>query len=221
MFKGLLARFQAADTSGAWPKARIVDQLRRQYESVDLLGEDQGFVLYGISDRGVNFIVALVEAQAGAVNEIGFLARFVGFSVDAASVEYINRNLHLSVAGIEEEGDLYLLAGVEAAGAYDDGMFQLILEAWKRDMLLVLHTLSGKASFAAAFPAARSGLARKFAVNRAPLTEEGAAPDLLKAYFGDVPVKSVCGECGGRGRRGVIARRCDACDGAGFTGARP
>ena len=204
----------------SWPQARVVEALKRRYDSVESIGEDDGFVLYAVGDRGINFVVALITAMKSEVVEIGFLARFVGFPADRAAVERINRNLHVSVAGLEADGDLYLLAGIEAAGAFDEGTFLLILEAWGRDLMLVLNVLGGGASLAAAFPIARSETARRHATNIAPEAEEGVMPDLLKAYLGDRASMSVCGECGGRGRRGLIARTCEACGGSGFVKTR-
>lgn len=216
-FKGFGAA-GAASLSASWPQQRIVDAFRRRYDRVEAVGEDDGFVIFAITDRGINFVIVLVTAATAEVVEIGFLARFVGFAVDHSAVEHINRNLHLSVAGLEDNGDLYLLAGIEAAGAFDEGAFLLVLEAWRRDLLVVLHALSGGVSLAAAFPAARSQAAWSFAANRAGAP---AAPqDLLKAFVGDGASAKVCGECGGRGRRGLVARRCAACDGSGFVKTR-
>lgn len=204
--------------AGGWPQGRIVDSLTRQFDKVEAIGEDDGFVVFGVSDRGVNFVVALVTAGRNVVTELGFLARFVGFSVSPAQVEQVNRNLHLSVVGLEENGDLYLLAGLEAFGTFDEGAFSLILEAWRRDLMVVLHALSGGASLMAAFPVARLEAARRFAANAAPREGERRTSDLLKAYLG--APKTFCDGCGGRGKRGLIARRCPDCEGTGFTPRR-
>lgn len=206
--------------AGSWPQKRVVEVLNRQFDQVEPIGEDDGFVLYAIADRGVNFVVALIMAAKNEVVEIGFLARFVGFSVDQRAVDHLNGNLHISVVGLEDDGDLYLLAGIEAAGSFDEATFVLILEAWRRDVMLVLHALSGGGSLAAAFPAARLEAARRFAANRAPEAGAGGAGDLLRTYLGDNIRMSTCGECGGRGRRGLISRTCGACDGSGFVKAR-
>ena len=211
----------ADQASGMWPLGQIVSALSRQFETVEPIGEDDGFVVYGVSDRGINFIVALVTESRNKVTEIGFLARFVGFSITELAVEQMNRNLHISVAGLEEGNDLYLLAGINAVGAFSEEMFGLILEAWRRDLMMVLHFLSGRPSLAAAFPAARFDEARRFATNAAPTSGgDGAAPDILKAYLDGKTTKVLCGECGGRGKRGFIARTCDCCDGTGFVTSR-
>lgn len=221
MIGKIFSKYAASNAGAAnsWPQQRVVDTLKRQFDKVEPIGEDDGFVLYSIADNGVNFVVALITEAASEVAEIGFLARFVGFSVDHGTVDHINRNLHLSVAGLEDNGDLYLLAGIEAVGSYDEGTFLLILEAWRRDLMLVLHSLSGESSLAAAFPGARSETAWRFATNRAPQSE-GDVRNLLKSYLGDKPAMAACDECGGRGRRGLVSRTCSACEGTGFVRAR-
>lgn len=227
MFGSIFRKFAPEDkdlaAEGQWPVAGIEAALKKQFESVDHLGEDDGFSVYGVSDRGVNFIVALIAPVEGRVAELAFLARFSGFPVDDGMVASINRNLHLSVAGMEE-GDLYLLAGVQAAGVFREDTFLLLLEAWRRDLMIVLHALSGEPSILHAFPAARLERARQFATNAAPEAYEGEpvkAPDLLKAYLGSGPSLAVCEECGGRGKRGFVARTCEDCLGSGFVTQRP
>ena len=215
---------KAQMASGVWSKAAIVSVLEARYENVGHLGDDDGFSLYGINDNGLNFIVAMVEVHGAPdqVTEVGFLTRFVGFSLDQSAVEFINRNLHISVAGIEG-GDLFLVGGVQAAGNFDPTAFSMVLEAWKRDVMVTLHAISGGASISAAFPAARLEKARSFAVNYAPKemgpdsAGNGEGHDLLKSYFGDKPRQSLCGTCEGRGKRGLIARVCHDCDGVGFV----
>lgn len=187
-----------------------------------MIGEEQGFALYGVSDHGVNFVVALAQGpgSAGGVAEIGFLARFVGFDANESLVEDINRNLHLSIASLEADGEIYLLAGIEAVGAFDEGQFMLVLEAWKRDLMIVLHGLSRQASLAGAFKFAASEPARGFAANHAPQAGSGSHSDILKSFLATRSAKTLCDACGGRGRRGLIARTCENCAGAGFVSER-
>lgn len=217
MIDRLFRTYASTTGAGPWPQAGVVAALKKQFETVDHLGDEEGFSLYGVSDRGVNFVVALMRPAADRVSEIAFLARFVGFPIDSGVVESMNRNLHLSVASIEDGGDLYVLAGVEAAGAFSEATFTQLLVAWRRDLMIVLNALSGRASVAAAFPAARLETARRFAANMAPATDGAQTPDLLKAYLAAGPSLAVCGECGGRGKRGLVARLCAACSGSGFA----
>ena len=133
----------------------------------------------------------------------------------------MNRNLHISVASIEANGDLFLMAGIEAAGSFDPGRFQLLLEGWRRDLMLTLARISeGAPSMAAAFPAARLEAAREFAVNAAPAPVEGRPVDMLASFLGAKATRAICADCGGRGKRGFIARLCGACEGTGFVNAR-
>ncbi len=215
MFK----KFSGGGDDGSWPLAKIVAGLKSKYGDVDPLGEDGPLKVYGIQDNGVNFVVALMQSapSSGKVVELGFLARFVGFPVTAQTLEGLNRNLHISVAALEGE-DLFLMAGMEVTGGYDDGQFALMLEAWRRDLMVTLHGLSGDhASMADAFPVAKMAAARKFATNNAPNQETEKPFDMLSAFLGSHSSKQVCDECGGRGKRGFIARSCMECDGTGFV----
>jgi hypothetical protein len=196
-----------------WPKGKVVAALRSRYPAIEDLGEEEGFRLYGVSDGEVRFVVALIliDGNAERVAEIGFLARFSGFALSNAQLDAVNRNLHISVATFHSDGDLYLLGGVAAAGDFNDGTFGLILQAWKRDVLIVLHGISS-ASFVEAFPVARSDAALRFATNRA--TGDPAA--LFQSFAGAARL-AVCNDCNGRGRTGFIASACLACSGAGFV----
>lgn len=219
MFK----KFKGGDDHGSWPAAKIVAALKSQYKGAELLGEDGPIKVYGVEDNGVNFVVALLHSapDSGKVVELGFLARFVGFPVDVQIVETINRNLHVSVASLEG-ADLFLMAGVQVSGDYDQNQFMLLLEAWRRDLTMTLHGLSGSQStMSAAFPAARLEAARKFATNTAPEPAGDETFDVLSSFLGaKAAAKTVCGECGGRGKRGLIARHCDDCEGTGFVSGR-
>ncbi|MFQ5562224.1 MAG: hypothetical protein ACE5FO_01520 [Parvularculaceae bacterium] len=219
-----------------WPLAQVLDSLKRHYGGLEHLGDEGGISLYGVNDNGVNFVVALVQPDGanGKVVEIGFLASFVGFAVDQQAVDMLNRNLHISMVGVEG-GALILLAGLQVAGPFDDGKFSVLLEAWRRDLAMVLYTLSGQASLTEAFPAARFEAARRFAANTAPIDEAGAdeggqevsgadpgaatarAGEMFTAFLGAGAAKALCEACGGRGRRGFISRTCEDCDGSGFV----
>lgn len=206
----------------AWPLSKIVSALEAVYDKADEIGEDGPLRVYGVEDHGVNFVVAMMQTGPGTgmVTELGFLARFIGFPVDAGVIQGVNRNLHISVASMEGP-DLFLMAGVQVTGAYDRGQFSLILEAWRRDLMVTLHGISGgDHAFADLFPAAKMEAAMRFASNTAP-NADGAAPvDMLKRFLGSEDAsKQFCDACGGRGKRGLIARTCNDCDGTGFAGA--
>ncbi|WP_411820489.1 hypothetical protein ABFZ85_03865 [Hyphococcus formosus] len=217
----MFTRFSGGE-SGGWPLSKVVGVLEDQFGALDLLGEDGPLKVYGIQENGVNFVVALMQSEAGSglVEEYGFLARFVGFSVTEQLLDSLNRNLHVSMVAIEA-GDLFLMASMRASGKFDPGQFKVHLESWRRDLMMTLYELSDAyPSMAVAFPAAKLESARDFAVNVAPAPTEDRPVDLLASYLGARSKKAICLECNGRGKRGFIASTCRNCDGTGLTNAR-
>lgn len=224
MFK--LFSGEAADET-SWPMREVVAALKNRFSDVDSLGEDGPLKVYGVTDNGINFVVALMQTGPGSqqVAELGFLARFSDFPNTAQAIDRINQNLHISVATIENN-DLFLMAGMQVVGAFNETQFNLIIEQWRRDLAVCIHGLQGEsASLTAAFPAAKLDAARQFATNRAPV--DGAAGDgigdidMLSTFMGaERANQTICDECGGRGKRGLIARLCQACDGEGFVDGR-
>ena len=226
MFR-LFAR-DAEEAEANWPVSSVVGTLQSHYPASELLGEDGALKVYGVQDNGVNFVVALMQSAPGSgkVIEIGFLARFVGFQITLRGIESLNGNLHISVASMEGN-DLFLMAGLQVTGPYDAGQFALLLNAWRRDLAMALHTLSGDgASLAEAFPAAKLAVARDFAVNAAPVAapgEEGEPPgpgagEMLSRFLaGRAETQETCSESDDSGKRGLIARLFPGGDGAGFV----
>ncbi|MDZ7627925.1 MAG: hypothetical protein U5J99_05880 [Parvularculaceae bacterium] len=213
MFKALFSSAKSALAKVFWPRAKIVSALQSRYTALDDLGEEDGLRLYGVTDGEIRFVVALIllDGAADRVVEVGFLARFSGFTLSNAQLETVNRNLHISVATFHNDGDLYIIGGVAAAGEYSDGAFALILEAWKRDLLVVLHGITS-ASFVDAMPASRSETARRYALN-----EAARDPTKMLSAFAGAQRLSLCPACGGRGFTGLIARACDPCAGTGLA----
>ncbi len=222
---GMFSKFTGRSFSGgkpsdeAWPLAKVMSALEGHFGALEVLGEDGPLKVFGVEDNGVNFVIALMQTgpDSGKVAELGFLARFVGFPVDLPLIESINRNLHISMASLEGN-DLFLMAGLAVTGAFDAGQFKLIMEQWRRDLMMTLHGLSGEgASLAAAFPVARMEAARSFATNAAPAPIDDRPVDMLASFLGANAKKAICTDCGGRGKRGFIARMCGECDGSGFV----
>lgn len=203
---------------GVWPKAKLLATLKRRYEAVEEIGEESGFLIYAVTDGDIRFavVMATVDGAADRISEVGFLARFSGYNFSPAQLDSVNRNLHISIASYHSDGDLYLIGGVSAAGDYNEGTFLLILEAWKRDLLVILQATSLAQSLADAHPAVRLQAVRRLAPNRAG--EEGAPRDLFAAYAGGRAL-SLCADCGGRGKTGFFAKVCGPCGGSGFVAA--
>ncbi len=222
----MFQKFKGPSLAGGeavWPVSKVVSALESQFGAMNSLGEEGPLSVYGVQQNGVNFVVALMQTAPGSgkLAELGFLARFVGFDLDPMQVETINRNLHVSVASIENDGDLFLMAGMQPSGSFDQGQFMLVIEAWRRDLMVTLAGLSSdQGSMAAAFPAARLEAARNFAVNVAPAPADNKPIDMLASFLGAKNNREICGDCSGRGKRGFIARMCGACDGSGFVNAR-
>lgn len=199
-----------------WPRDKVIPVLKSRYQSLDDLGQEENIQLYGVTDGEVRFVIALilVDGRTDKVAEIGFLSRFSGFTLSNSQLDSVNRNLHISVATFHNDGDLYLIGGVAAAGEFSEGTFNLVLEAWKRDLLVVLHGISAS-SFVDAVPAGRSEIARRFALNRA-----SEAPERLFHSLTSADRHALCIDCRGRGRTGFFSRQCGSCDGSGFVAHR-
>lgn len=213
----------SAGAESLWPRKKVVAALKKRYAAVDDLGEESGYAVFGVTDGEIRFAVVMAYSDGAKdkVSEVGFLARFSGFNLSQSQLDGVNRNLHISVATFHTDGDLYLIGGVTASGSFDEGTFTLILEAWKRDLLVIIQSMSLSHSLADAFPSARLQTALKFAVNRAG--EGAAAPgDDLFARFASASDRRMetCASCGGRGKTGFIARSCSSCDGTGFIHGR-
>lgn len=224
MFK--LFSGEAADEK-SWPMREVVAALKNRFSDVDSLGEDGPLKVYGVTDNGINFVVALMQTGPGSqqVAELGFLARLdgplVAQNATVENVAAINRNLHISVASMEG-ADLFLMAGMQVVGTFDEGQFNLILEQWRRDLVVCIHGIHGEAaSLVDAFPAAKLEAARNFATNTLSPCDGQGDIDVLATFMGAARAnQAVCDECGGRGKRGLIARMCEACDGEGFVDGR-
>lgn len=206
---------------GVWPKSKVIAALKKRYSIVDDLGEESGFAIFGVTDGEIRFavVMALVEGAKDQISEVGFLARFSGFNLSQSQLDGVNRNLHISVAAFHADGDLYLIGGVTASGAYSEGTFLLILEAWKRDLLVMIQSMSLSHTLADAHPAARLQTALRFAANQAPEEPEPGAALFATYAGGAVRSLALCGRCGGRGKTGFIACNCEDCAGSGFVKA--
>jgi len=72
-------------------------------------------------------------------------------------------------------------------------------------------------SLAEVFPGIRVKKVMDFATNQLTNnTESGQSHDLLTRFMGGESKMTVCSECNGRGKRGLIAKFCSSCSGAGY-----
>ena len=219
----MLKMFSGGGDDPSWPLSKVVSALKNQYGAADALGEDGPLKVYGVQESGINFVVALMQSAPGSgkVVELGFLARFVGFPTDQHTIEGLNRNLQISAVSLEG-ADLFLMAGLQVTGSFNQKHFGMILDAWRGDLMVTVQGLTGDqwSMPEAAFPATKLAAARDFATNRAPAPEgaDAHSVDMLSSFLGAKSAAHVfCGECNGRGKRGLIARHCDDCDGTGFV----
>ena len=214
--------FSGGGDDGSWPLAKVVSAVKSQYGGADVLGEDGPIKVYGAQDNGVNFVVVLMQSAPGSgrVVELGLLARFIGFPVDMRLVEGLNVDLRTSIAAMEG-ADIYLMAGLEVTGAFDQRQLVKFLQAWREDLMVTVQRLtSEQASVSAAFPLAKMGAAREFAANLAPAPMGDRNVDTVTSFLGTKAAAHVfCDTCNGRGKRGLLARECVDCDGAGFIGS--
>jgi hypothetical protein len=202
-----------------WPKSKLVAALKKRYRALDDLGEEHGLSLYGASEGDVKFVIALIPANGkpDAIAEVGFLARFVRANLNDSQIDIVNRNLHISIITYHSDGDLYLIGGIAASGDFNEGAFSLVLEAWKRDLTVALYGIShASSSLVDLAPAAGVERARRYAANRVPETDGGAA-ELFRSLAGASRSLTVCGACDGRGKLGFMAHPCSPCGGSGFV----
>lgn len=219
---GLFKSGTAAQAASLWSRKGVIAALKKRYGAIEDLGEENGFAVYGVNEGEIRFavVLALVEGASDKVAEVGFLARFSGFNLTAAQLDSVNRNLHISIATFHTDGDLYLIGGIAAAGAFSESTFLLVLEAWKRDLLVIIQSMSLSHSLAATHAVARLETAARFATNRLPEGEISQG-DLFADFAGGALRRlSTCGGCAGRGKTGFIAKPCEECEGSGFVAAR-
>jgi len=149
-------RLDKTAAGAGWPVEEVAAALRARFADLEHLGDEAGYRLYGVEDRGVRFAVVLVLAGGAGdeVGEVGFLARFTGYQLTDAGLAAINRNLHLSVASYDPSGDIFVIGGVQAGGPFNAAAFSLVIDSWRRDLAIALQGLDGGA-IVEAFPAAQ------------------------------------------------------------------
>ena len=213
----LSARLSGGQSATLWPRDRVEAAILKRYGSVEGPHLRDEYVLYGVIEGQVAFVIVLhhPDGRAKDIDQLIFYTRFEGVPIDEGTAAAINRNLHIAAAQARD-GVLEIFAGVEPSGPYDDRALAGYFDSWKRDLAVAVGVLTGGAQFGAEFGLDRDANVAKFATNR--IGEDGrAARELFRSFFGGAVERRVCGACSGRGRIGFIARRCEDCDGAGFT----
>lgn len=219
-FFGMRAERSAAAAGGLWPRDRIEAAIIKRYGGVQGPHLRDDYVLYGVLEGAVAFVIVLHHPQGRArdIDQVIFYTRFEGAPIDEATAASINRNLHLAAARASD-GALEMFAGIEPSGPYDERALMAYFDSWKRDLGVAIGILTGQSSFAAAFGLDRDREASRLAANALGGDGGGGreARDYLKSLFGPGVERRICGACSGRGRIGLLARRCADCDGAGLV----
>jgi hypothetical protein len=203
-----------SSSKGAWPVKDVMRVLEKEFASLERVGEEPGFSVFQANERGVNFALAMAHPNGAntAISELFLLAGFSGYPIDDQQLETVNRALHLSVAQFEH-GDLYIMARIPAQGAFNRSKFTMLLEAWRRDLAVLIQFLTQPVSLSAALSQTQFAMAQRAAMN----TAAGAGDESLsKRFMGGAP-SQLCMACAGRGKVGFAARDCQDCAGRGLV----
>jgi hypothetical protein len=219
MFKRLFGGTSASQSHGLWPRDRIEAYIMKRFREVRGPHLRDEYVLYGVQDGAVAFVVILHHPvhHDNGVDQLLFYTRFEDYAVDDAGASAMNRNLHISVVQLRD-GALDMFAGLEPHGPYNEAALQSAFDSWKRDLTMVVSMLTGRTSFPAALGLDKDARIRELAVNARRTGDD--APDLFASLVGRDVRRAACGACGGRGKVGLIARSCDDCAGTGLVAER-
>ena len=217
---------------GVWPLQEAVAVMRRRYDLIEDLEAADGHHFFGVNDSGVNFVIVfkLVDGSshggAGYFSEVYFLASFGGFEITDSALEATNRNLHFCNLSFIPSGEILLVGGAHASGGYSDAVFGMLLDAWRRDLMVTMQALTG-ASAATTFAEKALERTKKFMSNEVPAmpkVAEGAPAEAVDPRERFRPfltsaggAKAICEACGGRGKTGFVTRTCTDCSGTGLT----
>ncbi|MEM6413438.1 MAG: hypothetical protein AAF720_02140 [Pseudomonadota bacterium] len=172
----------------SWPKKAVISALKERYGTIEELSEETGYSVLGIVENDIRFAVILVKRQvlnkkSDEIIEVGFVARFEGFSMSEADISAVNGNLHISVMAQDAGGDLFLVGGVLATNEFNNGAFQLVLEAWRRDLAIAIQGVT-QDSFFGSHPALLNDVALNFAINRRQRGDNVAPEEMLSRFLG-------------------------------------
>lgn len=172
-------RNRSADRGGDdqfWPKSDIVAALRNRFGAVDHLADDDEFSFYSVEDRDLYYVVALVATAPNAetIAEIGFIARFPDIELTDNAIQTINAQLHISLVVRDDDNAILIFGGVQASGRFSEASFNLYVDAWRRDLMVLLQSVLG-VSVAQAHPAVRHAAVRRSCENRLVAAHQVAA----------------------------------------------
>lgn len=217
-----------------WPLERIEAALAAEYTNVTRQEAGSGggpLVWLSCEHRNLQFLIGVLQKAPGSghVIELGFFAIFQGVPFSAQQIDMLNGSLNIAVISREADDNLYLMAGLSVTGSFDEAGFKSLLTTWNRDIVVAIHHLSQQtSSLADAFLISEADAAVKsFALNKVDVDQQpegattGSGTDFFARFLdGGTPTEALCIECDGRGKRGVFARQCPSCDGAGVTVVR-
>ena len=221
----------AAGGEPHWPLARIEAGLTAEYGRVERppsQASDGPVAWFACEHRNLRFLVGAMQKTPGSghVVELGFFSVFQGLDFTQAQIDALNGALNIAVVSREPDNNIYLMAGLTVTGPFTDTTFSAVLQTWNRDMVVAIHHMSPQhASLAQAFLIREAGEAFNFAVNQVPTpdatnpaADATASSDLFSRFISAAPTPEIlCTECNGRGKRGLLARICDICNGAGMV----
>ncbi len=158
---------------GYWPLSSMLRVLERNYDQVEMIDvpdNDRDFQYYRVAIKGLQFLVLMGHAPDNheQVLEFAFVGYFSGFGMTKSGEEALNRNLHISVAEVDEEQNLTLLTVLEARGSFNEDRFTQILDAWYRDIVMTLKMMSRDANFAETLSTQALTLLHDKLVNQGP-----------------------------------------------------
>lgn len=203
----------AAKRPATWPAVGIVSVVKRHFHGeVDYLGEIEDFSVYGVHDKGLNFILALyhIPRKQALVTEIALLASFADYAFDQAIVSTINPHLHLAEAVVDGK-ELYLAAKIAPRGRFRSGPFSVMIDTWRHDLVvtqrIVLENHDGKGGSVR--------FARAGGISAAGVQAGAPMAEAIRMMFA-----AQCRPCAGGGKTGLLKRPCSACGGTGVAPRR-
>ncbi len=211
-----------------WPQAAILSVFNHIYDRVDYLDTEDNRHYYQISFNGLNFIAVLTHGDQDTkkIVQYGFICYFSGVSLSSSDIEQLNRNLHISIAELDEQQNIILFSFVEAQGQFDENRFSLLIQTWHRDIVMTFKWVVPERSLSTMMSGKALTYARDHADNQMAaenMAEENAGggsmqkPAILSRFLGDKDAqRKLCPDCGGRGKTGLFSRSCINCYGTGL-----